>query len=151
MISSGALALPEARLTEGGVVAFANATAYKSYKVIFPTVKDATAANSMQISGLQLFDSSVLSDPDFNGDGEVDGQDFLVWQRGFGLTGQTNNDNGDADGNGIVNAADLALWRTGFGAAVAAVGAVPEPTSALLAVFVGGLTTLVGRRSGKRR
>jgi hypothetical protein len=152
LISSGALALPEARLTEGGVVAFANATAYKSYKIIFPTVKDATAANSMQISGLQLFDSSAIADPDFNGDGVVDGQDFLVWQRGFGLTGQTNNDNGDADGNGIVNAADLTLWRTGFGgSAVAAAGAVPEPASAVLAAFVGGVATLAGRGFGKRR
>lgn len=150
LIASGALALPEARLTEGDLVTFANATAYESYKIIFPTVKNATAANSMQISGIQLFDSASPSDPDFNGDGDVDGDDFLVWQRGFGLTGQTNNDNGDADGNGIVNAADLALWRTGFGAAVAAAGAVPEPTSAFLAAFVGGLATLAGRGVGKR-
>jgi hypothetical protein len=151
LIASGALALPEARLTEGDVVAFANATAYKSYKIIFPTVKDAAAANSMQISGLQLFDNAAAGDPDFNGDGNVDGQDFLVWQRGFGLTGQTNNDNGDADGNGIVNADDLTLWRSGFGSAVAAAGAVPEPSSALLAAFVGGVATLVGRGFGKRR
>lgn len=151
LIASGALALPEARLTEGNAVAFANATAYKSYKIIFPTVKDATAANSMQISGLQLFDSSAVADPDFNGDGDVDGQDFLVWQRGFGLTGQTNNDNGDADGNGTVNAADLALWRTGFGASVAAASAIPEPTSAFLIAFIGGAATMAGRGFGKRR
>jgi len=151
LVASGALALPEARLTEGDLVTFANATAYKSYKIIFPTVKDATAANSMQISGIQLFDSSAGADPDFNGDGDVNGQDFLIWQQGFGLTGQTNNDNGDADGNGTINADDLALWRSGFGSAVAAAGAVPEPTSALLAAFVGGLAMLTGRGFGKRR
>jgi len=81
-------------------------------------------------------------DADFDGDGNVDGADFLTWQRGLGLTGQSNNSAGDADGNGTVNAADLAVWKTKFGPApaVAAAGAVPEPTAALLALagLVGG-------------
>jgi hypothetical protein len=150
LIASGALALPEARFTAGDVITFANTTAYTSYKIVFPTVKDATAANSLQIGGLQLFDASAPSDADFDNDGDVDGQDFLTWQRNVGVG--TNNATGDADGNSIVNGADLAAWRAEFGpAAAAAVGSVPEPTSAVLAMFVGGLATLVGRGVGKRR
>ncbi|MEY2409829.1 MAG: hypothetical protein QOF48_2499, partial [Verrucomicrobiota bacterium] len=39
-------------------VTFANSTAYASYRVLFPTVRDATAANSMQIAEVQLLDAS---------------------------------------------------------------------------------------------
>lgn len=80
------------------------------------------------------------SNGDFDGDGDVDGADFLTWQRGLGLTGQPDATTGDADDDGDVDAADLALWKSHFGGtpAVAAVGAVPEPASlALLAA--GGL------------
>ncbi len=40
LISSGALTLPPERQTPGPIVDFANATAYTSYKLIFPTVKN---------------------------------------------------------------------------------------------------------------
>lgn len=73
------------------------------------------------------------ADADFNGDGSVDGQDFLAWQRGFGKPGALAAD-GDADFDADVDAADLAAWKTQFGgtSAAAAVGAVPEPASLLL-------------------
>jgi hypothetical protein len=72
-------------------------------------------------------------DADFNGDGSVDGQDFLAWQRGFGKAGALAAD-GDADFDADVDAADLATWKAQFGgtSAAAAVGAVPEPASLLL-------------------
>ncbi len=55
-------------------------------------------------------------DGDFDGDGDVDGNDFLVWQRG------------------AATPADLALWQGNYGApnSSAAAGAVPEPASVLL-------------------
>lgn len=73
------------------------------------------------------------ADADFNGDGSVNGQDFLVWQRGFGLPDALAAD-GDADFDADVDAADLAAWKTQFGgtSAAAVVGAVPEPASLLL-------------------
>ena len=69
-------------------------------------------------------------------DGDVDGDDFLIWQRGLGLTMQVTNANGDANGDGVVNADDLSEWRSQFGApqSAAAGAPVPEPTAAMIAL-----------------
>ncbi len=77
---------------------------------------------------------------DFDGDGDVDGRDFLEWQRGNGLlpTGKPRRKDGDANLDASVNAADLAIWIDKFGVPIPAVSAstsVPEPTSALLALI----------------
>lgn len=63
-ISSGSLSLPAARLTNGSVVSFTNATAYSSYKLVFPTVKNSGAANSMQLAEVAFFTSSNGTGPD---------------------------------------------------------------------------------------
>jgi len=81
---------------------------------------------------------AVVANADFDNDGDVDGRDFLRWQRGFGLTGQTNNSNGDANGDSFVNSLDLAVWQTKYGLApplTATSTAVPEPTAAALVVL----------------
>ncbi len=56
-------------------------------------------------------------DGDFDGDNDVDGADFLVWQRDLG------------------DAGNLDDWNVNFGATAAAatIAAVPEPASLLLA------------------
>ena len=59
--------------------------------------------------------SAPVEDADFDSNGLVDGRDFLIWQRGFGLTGQLDNSLGDADGNGSVEGADLAIWQGQYG------------------------------------
>ena len=76
--------------------------------------------------------AAPADDADFNNDGNVDGRDFLIWQRGFG-TG-TNNSTGDANNSGTVDAADLAIWQNlyGGGALTATSTAVPEPSCLLL-------------------
>jgi len=70
LISSGALALPETRNAGGEspllpensqTVAFANSASYTSYLILFPTVKDGVAANSMQIAEIQL--DGVVPEP----------------------------------------------------------------------------------------
>ncbi|TWU23515.1 dockerin type I domain-containing protein [Bythopirellula polymerisocia] len=95
-----------------------------------PTTWNGTDAVTLSIT-------SLPSNADFDGDGDVDGRDFLIWQRGFGLTGQTSNSNGDANGNGTVDGVDLADWQAKYGGAplVAAVAAVPEPASLLLIIM----------------
>lgn len=79
---------------------------------------------------------------DFNGDDIVDGTDFLIFQRGLGLTLQTDNMNGDADGSGTVDGLDLQVFRDQFGtdppSGVAGV-AIPEPSSAALLAILAAL------------
>ena len=55
MIASGDVALPDDRDTLGPLVAISNSTAYSSYKMLFPTLKDADLANSMQIAEIQFY------------------------------------------------------------------------------------------------
>ena len=77
---------------------------------------------------------AVISAADFDSDGDVDGADFLVWQRGLGSPGARSQ--GDANNDGNVTAEDLGVWRQQFASATASAAAVPEPsalTSILLA------------------
>ncbi len=71
---------------------------------------------------------------DFDGDDDIDGFDFLSWQRGFGSS---------------FGAGDLADWQAGYGTSpgplAAATSAVPEPTSIAL-LMLGGVLA-IGRRS----
>jgi hypothetical protein len=79
--------------------------------------------NLASIAGDQFITVAAPSG-DFDGDGKVDGRDFLAWQRG----------DGDADGNGIVDGADLAIWKRQFGVGTSLVveNAVPEPKGTVL-------------------
>ena len=67
---------------------------------------------------------------DFDADGDVDGADFLKWQR---------------DG---LSAQDLTDWQNNYGqtSALAATQAVPEPSTALLAMAGLGLVSLLTNR-----
>src|SRR5690606_23110053 len=65
--------------------------------------------------GLIIVDASgVAPNGDFDGDGDVDGQDFLTWQRGFGTTNATLAD-GDANRDRTVGAPDLDVWMQQYG------------------------------------
>ena len=90
---------------------------------------------------LRLLYEDVVINGDFNADGDIDGDDFLRWQRNFGMGGATIAD-GDANGDGFVDDNDLLIWETNFGSSgalvnqAAAISAVPEP-SALSLVLLG--------------
>jgi hypothetical protein len=58
LISAGTLQLPTTRLIDGRAVSFPNSTSYTSYKIIFPTVRDTAAADSMQVANVRLYESS---------------------------------------------------------------------------------------------
>ncbi len=94
-------------------------------------------------------DTGPMIDADFDNDGDTDVNDLLTLQRGFGV-GTTNAD-GDTNGDMVVDATDLANTEAAFGdgEALAAIGAVPEPTTlGLLAAGAGGLA--LPRRRRKR-
>ncbi|QEG37798.1 hypothetical protein [Bythopirellula goksoeyrii] len=67
---------------------------------------------------LEVVDPTQLT-ADFDQDGDVDGNDFLIWQRGGSPNG--------------INSGDLALWQSHYGAPItAATAAVPEPRPLVL-------------------
>ena len=97
-------------------------------------------AGIYQIDNFRLITEVVADSADFDGDGFITGSDFLIWQRNFGLAGQTDNSNGDANGDGIVDTADLGVWDAQYGnpaplATFADVSAVPEPSAWILAML----------------
>ena len=82
-------------------------------------------------AGNPLFqmDFTVLhGDADF--DNDVDGSDFLAWQRGFGtLSPDGTADQGDANHDLSVNGADLFVWQNSYGSTTqAAFAAAVAPT-----------------------
>ena len=52
---------------------------------------------------------------DFDQDGDVDGADFLSWQRGYGMNGEPSMSDGDGNADGSVDYDDMALWSSAFG------------------------------------
>jgi hypothetical protein len=81
---------------------------------------------------------------DFDSDGDIDGADLLVWQRGATAAGGKSQ--GDANGDGVVNAVDLGVWRTQLGSSPTAQSALPEPSSLVIAVL-----GLIASHNFKRR
>jgi hypothetical protein len=69
-------------------------------------------------TGAVIYETAT-SNGDFDGDGDVDGRDFLRWQRGQSPS--------------PLSAGDLAQWKANYGAGpLAAITSVPEPSSVLL-------------------
>jgi hypothetical protein len=93
-----------------------------------------------------------LPDPrtgDFDSDGDVDGTDFLAWQRGLGITSGASRTQGDSNDDGDVDRFDLAVWTTQVGSAGLAASSsigVPEPENWLLISFAAAGNVLTMRR-----
>ena len=86
---------------------------------------------------------TVTISANFDGDDDVDGEDFLIWQRFAGGPGGFSQ--GDANLNGIVDEDDLANWEAQYGLPIplSAISAIPEPQSVCLLLW--GLLALCGR------
>ncbi len=99
--------------------------------------------------GAMEIQSSIVVTADFDSDIDVDGTDFLSWQRGLGINGSATLSQGDGNADGAVDASDLAIWKSQFGNTTslsAATNTVPEPGAALLLV-VGLLACFLSRSS----
>ena len=66
--------------------------------------------------------SEFVPSGDFNNDNQVDGADFLSWQRSFGSTDPITVTGGDADFDGDVDADDLQVWIADFGTQITTAG-----------------------------
>jgi hypothetical protein len=90
-----------------------------------------------------------ISPGDYDDDADVDGADFLIWQRSVG---SSTNLAADGDGNGSVGSEDYAIWRAHFGQVGAGGTTVPEPsTFALLGLVVAPFFGALGlkRKDGR--
>ncbi|MBN2022090.1 MAG: PEP-CTERM sorting domain-containing protein [Pirellulales bacterium] len=147
LIDSGDVTLPIERQTLGSEVAVENAAGYTSYKMVFPTVRDATAGDcdSMQIAEIQFFGTTETEPQpgDANRDGTVDKDDAALlaahWLQSEGVSWSV----GDFNDDGSVDDLDLAILAANWTLPMAAT--VPEPsTLALLGAAV--LVALAARR-----
>ena len=81
---------------------------------------------------------------DYDENGAVDGDDFLLWQRGLGNAATPPGSGADGDLSGAIDAGDLAVWQSNFGqsnsVSAPPLDAVPEPSAAVLALV--GLASL---------
>jgi hypothetical protein len=57
--------------------------------------------------------AAIAPSADFDRDGDVDGGDFLAWQRSLGAVDALQLE-GDADFDGVVGGEDLQVWETSF-------------------------------------
>jgi autotransporter-associated beta strand protein len=76
---------------------------------------------------------------DYDDDGDVDGRDFLTWQRGFGGPASPAGSGADGNGDGTVDGDDLAIWAGDFGdpgPVTASQRPVPEPASCVIAIVL---------------
>ncbi|MEM6328985.1 MAG: dockerin type I domain-containing protein [Planctomycetota bacterium] len=95
------------------------------------------AASSMSLTNLVIdtFTTEASALPgDYNGDGEIDAADFVIWQTTFGDTVGDGlaapGDGADGNGDGLVDGADYAWLRNQLPPGTSAtIIAVPEPTS----------------------
>jgi len=84
----------------------------QSVPIDLPGIVNAVGSNGSDIGAYEV--QIAVDSADFDNDDDIDGADFLAWQRGFG-TPNANKDDGDANNDNNVDAADLSIWETQFG------------------------------------
>ncbi len=82
---------------------------------------------------------------DFNKDGLINGNDFLIWQQNFPTAENATSNTGDADGDGAVDGNDFLIWQSSFGTGSGSGASVPEPTCLVLMALC--CCGLLGRRN----
>lgn len=78
---------------------------------------------------------------DFDGDGDVDGDDLAQWEGDFGVNGDS-----DADANNVSDGRDFVAWLEQVGSGLPKAATIPEPTTAFLLTFGAAKCMLKRRR-----
>ncbi|HYO25666.1 MAG TPA: DNRLRE domain-containing protein, partial [Lacipirellulaceae bacterium] len=107
------------------------------------------ANNGTQVGGSFEFEFAVAPATlagDYDGNGRVDGNDFVAWQRSLGTPAVPSGSGADGNNSGSVDAPDLDVWSTNFGlpavaAAVPAQVAVAASVTAAVDAAVFELTS----------
>jgi beta-glucanase (GH16 family) len=106
-------------------------------RLAFVFNQPASDGGAIHLDDVSFTNLDLQFNADADGDGNVDGADFLSWQRGLGLNDGTTVADGDFNYDGRVDANDLAVWRTQLGVSLstmAAATSVPEPASLWLLI-----------------
>jgi hypothetical protein len=106
-----------------------------------------TENEQLPANALAIYEAATLPG-DFDLDDDVDGRDFLLWQR---LAGSTSRTVADASLNGIVDTADLLIWQNNYGTKFGGTSPVnmlhvPEPTSLVGLIVLAALANMYHRR-----
>jgi hypothetical protein len=105
---------------------------------------ETTKAEFLAFAELRAFagPGSTFDPADFNEDGFVNGSDLAKWRGDFGL-----NAGSDADNDGDSDGADFLVWQRSLNGSPSspAVGAIPEPGSASLAVLCAAISAVMAR------
>ncbi len=128
---------------DGGIATFDfTGTVGVSYRMLFDDgdLNDTSSAAHNPRTGIDNIrfsqtQGTVGTPGDFDGDDDVDGRDFLVWQRGGSPA--------------PLSTGDLATWQGAYGAPLVAAVSVPEPTSGIL--LLASLALVGARDAGRNR
>ena len=110
----------------------------------------AWGANSHMVSGTMnntdLFKIATAIPGDFDGDADVDGVDFGIWQANYPTASGATLATGDADYDGDVDGVDFGIWQANYptNSAAATMTTIPEPDTLSLLVL-GGLILMLLR------
>jgi hypothetical protein len=126
---------------------FSELTYYRSHDPNNPLPSDLTSLTSYTGKHFNYYlvtDLYTAIPGDGNGDGWVDGLDYLIWAGNFGTHPGVDGDTSDGDYNddGWIDGLDYLIWAGNFGSHATAT--VPEPAAGGL--FVMGLMLLYSRR-----
>ena len=124
---------------------------------LYKTITLATGTGGTPAISLATFSLRLIPDTDqqfkvspepgdYDGDGDVDGDDFLRWQASFGVDA-----GGDADGDGDTDGDDFLIWQSESGSGSGSASAsVPEPTPIALVLVMAAMGVFF-RRGGISR
>lgn len=73
-----------------------------------------------RIDALAAADTTLATLGDYDRDHDVDGSDFLAWQRGFGSTASPVGSGADGDLSGMIGSGDLSVWESHYGETIPA-------------------------------